>query len=79
VREEEREKKREGGCAWGRFNLNVGCLIFVSNFPQKSHVISSSFVKSNLQLKASMYLRHPVVRCNIRTHCSKIYTHCSKI
>ena len=31
----------------------IGCLIFIGHFPRKSPVISSSFAKNDLQLKAS--------------------------
>jgi len=32
---------------------DIGCLVFIGHFPQKSAIISGSFAKSDLQLKAS--------------------------
>jgi len=32
---------------------SIGCLVFMGHFPQKSHTISGSFAKKDLQLKAS--------------------------
>jgi len=37
----------------------IACLIFIGHFPQKSPIISCSFVKNDLQLEASYGLRHP--------------------
>jgi len=40
----------------------TGYLIFTGHLPQKRPIISGSFAKSDLQLRASMGLRHPVSR-----------------
>ena len=60
----------------GRWHIRAGCPIFVDHLAQKSLIISGSFVKRDLQLKAS-YVSLPPCTISQKSASNYIYSLCN--